>query len=155
MQKLIIFAISFSLLVILSNCFKSHFCRAEPEPIIRTLFQLSQNGVTITDSTLLSSLKLSYYNNGQKVYQSVFGLLVNQSGTGPYDNKGTMYANFYDNPNNTFYIEYPGLTDRDSIKVTFTHGECANAINQIYFDNQLVDTINPPTPLGIIYKFNK
>lgn len=141
------------------SCHKSsNSCQWAPTPPVPVLFQIYKNGQLITDSTFLSSLKLSYLEDNKKTYVDKFGLLLGTDSNIFYKN-GVMSANVgLNNTVKDYVLEYPNnFSVPDTLFIDYlspspTTG-CQYKLNKIMFNKS-----TPPTDSisdQLIYIFNK
>src|ERR1700761_1431268 len=136
------------LILLLSSCTKSNtncYTDVPNDPIL--FFQITKNGSPLTDSSFLSSIKISYYQNSYKQYVPYAGLWEIVADSSILETKhGIMAVNLKDGVNNTshlFYIEYPNnYSLPDSFYASYstpsTSNGCQYVIDSVQFDG------NPP-----------
>jgi hypothetical protein len=138
-------------------------CQSAAEPPPPIFFRINKNGQLITDSTFLSAIKLSYYQNNNKYYVTDFGLL---SGTDSihnitYNNKGVMYAGIksVNNNTNTYYLEYPNnFSSQDTLFAYYLNPSpttnCEYKINEVTINSQKPTSDSTDFPF-VVYILNK
>jgi hypothetical protein len=150
-------------ILLISSCTKNDNSNSESLKVPPILFfQINKNGSPLADSTFLSSIKLSYYQNNNKYYVPHFGLwAMANSGNNPY---GILFANLKDgvnNPKKIFYIEYPNnFSVPDSFYVSYVsylnpsiNTDSLYTIDSVRFDEKIpgIDTVLSQR----VYIFNK
>ena len=145
--------------LLVTGCHKNTGCHWAAEPYSLVLFQLYKGGQLITDSSFLSSIKLSYYQNNSKHYATAFGLLIGTDSNIFYKN-GIMSLNVLSTLNiKNYYLEYPNSSwATDTLYVDYLspspNTNCEYKLNEIKYNGtvpndttifyQPVYTLNKP-----------
>jgi hypothetical protein len=135
----------FAVYFLLIRCNKnSNTCQWAAEPPGPIFFQIKKSGQIITDSTFLSAIRISYYQNNNKYYLTYLGVLsVMGSGT-DYSKKGILYANIasVNNDSKTYYLEYPNnYSTQDTLHANYLtplpSTNCQFKISAVSFNGQV------------------
>jgi hypothetical protein len=120
------------------------------------IVRIKQNGKDIADSTL-KTVRLSYYNAGNKKYITDFNPVPD---TSVYAHKGIMATrNIVTLGTQTYFIEYNNSNIYDSLFICYSNATpatgCTEILSQIRFNGQ-VPPIDPAFKFGVnVYIFNK
>ncbi|MGN6213823.1 hypothetical protein [Parafilimonas sp.] len=160
-NKILISVIAIGLIFQIVCCKKnSNSCDWAAPPYALVLFQLYKGEQLVTDSNFLASLKLYYYQNNQKSYIPIQGIInANTSDTNIFYASRVMLINVLSTLKvKEYYLEYPDsswVPDTlfiDYLSPSPTTG-CQYKLNEIMFNKS-----TPPTDSisdQLIYIFNK
>ena len=126
-----------------------------------TLFEIRQSGKFISDSTILSEIKISYSQNNTTKYLSdltvsdtiMTGTVVNRVITST-----SISSVSADGNTKIFYIEYPENRNVDTLYLDYStpsnKTNCHYIFGSIMFNNQIPDinkSLPLPTPNAFVY----
>lgn len=152
--------------IVFLKCKKSsnscHWVQPPPAPIF---FQIFKSGHLITDSTFLSSIKLSYEQNGIKYYLAgnYFKLLngTDSANNISYNNKGVMSVliGAINNYSKIYYLEYPAnFNSQDTLYAYYSapssSTNCEYKLNPVAF-NGVIASMDTKDFSFYVFKFNK
>ena len=151
--------ICFSYLLV-TGCHKNAGCHWAAEPYALVLFQLYKGGQLVTDSNFLASLKLYYYQNNQKNYITIQGIInANTNDTNILYKNRVMLIDVLSTLNiKNYYLEYPnGSWATDTLYVDYLspspNTNCEYKLNAIKYNG----TVPNDTTIfyELVYMFNK
>lgn len=153
MPRFSITIIVFSFASFFTQCSKAKKSCESYNPPSSLFFQIKNNG-GIVDSSILNKTRLSYFQNGVKVYVADWG-----PATDFYADKGILTSRTIGTfENQVFYLEYPNDYNTDTLNVQNAlptqSTNCEYVVKEIKYNGQIV---HPDTSFGYqpVYILNK